>query len=207
MIPEKAAAVLIGYLFGNFMTAELVVRKLTGKSAALLGQTGNPGMANVMANLGFLPGLIVLAGDVLKTFFSCMIPWLLFRSSPGGLSCFYGGMGAVLGHNFPIRQKGGKGVSCTCAALILYMPFFGILSCLSGALAVILTRYLCVGAAVIPAVFTCFMFFRGQAEAGWISLFLTLLMLNRHAPALLSIPGGHCPKTDVIGAIRKKCRH
>ena len=48
---------LLGYLPGCILTAEIVCRKLTGKSASELGTSGNPGMANVMAHLGFKPGL------------------------------------------------------------------------------------------------------------------------------------------------------
>ena len=40
-----------GILFGSFLTAEYVARRLTGRTARDLG-SGNPGMANIMATLG-----------------------------------------------------------------------------------------------------------------------------------------------------------
>lgn len=55
-----------GYLFGCFLTAEVVARCTAGESARQIG-SGNPGMANIMTHLGKRAGLLVLAGDVLKT--------------------------------------------------------------------------------------------------------------------------------------------
>ena len=60
----KLISLGIGYLFGCILTAEIVAHKITGGSASKLGDTGNPGMANIMASLGFVPGIITLAGDL-----------------------------------------------------------------------------------------------------------------------------------------------
>ena len=57
-------SLLIGYCFGMFLTADLVALKYTGHNASKIGTTGNPGMANIMANLGMKAGLIVLVGDL-----------------------------------------------------------------------------------------------------------------------------------------------
>lgn len=74
----RTGCILTGYLCGCFLTAEAVSRHAAGKSASRLG-TGNPGMANIMAQLGFKWGLLVLAGDLLKTLFPCMLcRFLLF---------------------------------------------------------------------------------------------------------------------------------
>ncbi len=52
----------------------------------------------------------------------------------GHTALLYGGLGAVLGHNWPIWHKGrgGKGVAVTCAWLMLYLPVTGVLCCLAG---------------------------------------------------------------------------
>ena len=49
-----------GYLFGCFLTAEVVARCTAGESARQIG-SGNPGMANIMTHLGKRAGLLVLA--------------------------------------------------------------------------------------------------------------------------------------------------
>ena len=59
---------IIGYVCGGILTAEFVARKFTGKGAAEIG-TGNPGMANIMGQVGKKAGFIVLAGDIAKTLF------------------------------------------------------------------------------------------------------------------------------------------
>ena len=119
---ERLLCLLAGYVCGGFLTAELVARHCTGKSAAYLG-TGNPGMANLAHELGKGWGAVVLAGDIAKT----ALAWLLCRAlfpGLGALAGLWSGLGAVLGHNFPAWRsfRGGKGVAVTCAALILSSP-------------------------------------------------------------------------------------
>ena len=129
---QRLLCLLLGYLCGCFLTAELVARARTGKSAAALG-TGNPGMANLAHELGKGWGAVVLAGDIAKTALAFGLCRALFPAL-GGLSGLWAGLGAVLGHNFPLWRgfRGGKGVAVTCAALILFSPLWGTAACLSG---------------------------------------------------------------------------
>lgn len=57
----RLISLLIGYAFGNILTAEIIARKYVHKSAFEIG-SGNPGMANIMAQCGFKPGIFVLCG-------------------------------------------------------------------------------------------------------------------------------------------------
>ena len=50
---SRILSILIGYVFGCILTAEIVARKFAGKPAAELGETGNPGMANIMDYLAW----------------------------------------------------------------------------------------------------------------------------------------------------------
>ena len=140
-----------GYLFGCFLTAEVVARCTAGESARQIG-SGNPGMANIMTHLGKRAGLLVLAGDVLKTAAACWFCWQL-APELRLTALLYGGFGAVLGHNWPFwnHGHGGKGVAVTCAWLMLYLPVTGVLCCLAGGIAVLLTGYLPLGAVLIAA--------------------------------------------------------
>lgn len=132
----RGLCLLAGYLFGGFLTAEVVARCTAGVSARDIG-TGNPGMANIATHLGKKAGLLVLAGDVIKTAAAC---WFCHQLAPelGLTALLYGGLGAVLGHNWPIwyKGRGGKGVAVTCAWLMLYLPVTGVLCCLAGGVAV-----------------------------------------------------------------------
>ena len=110
-LAARLACILLGYLFGSFLTAEVVARVVSGKSARQLG-TGNPGMANIMAQLGKGAGLLTLAGDTLKTVAACGAAYYATAPLIGQASILYAGLGAVLGHNYPAwaRFRGGKGV-------------------------------------------------------------------------------------------------
>ena len=83
----RLISLLIGYVIGSFLTAEAVARKYARKSAADLGETGNPGMANIMASLGFVPGILTLAGDLGKVIAAALISWLLSGKRDGSSHC------------------------------------------------------------------------------------------------------------------------
>lgn len=191
---EKALCLLIGYLFGCILTAEVIVKHKTGKSVSEFG-TGNPGMANVMRIFGFRTGAAVLAGDLVKTIAVVLICCLLFgRTSvlPSGkplgqYAVLWAGLGAVLGHNWPLwrRMRGGKGVAVTCMAIFLFSPLWGLISDVAGMLVVFLTGYLPLGAVVITTLFAIFagIFYGPQALVP--ALALALIMLSRHYPGLI----------------------
>ena len=201
---ERMISFLAGYLCGNFLTAELLSRKKAGKSAFGVG-TGNPGMANMMRQYGFRDGLLVLAGDVGKTLLACLACRFLLFPSMQLPAALYSGLGCVTGHNFPAWHKfrGGKGVACTCAALVCISPLWGLLACIAGLVGVILTKYLPVGAVMIPAVFLFPAFGIYGAEAGIITAVLALLMLIRHYPGLKNIPTGTEPQIDLLKRLRR----
>ena len=202
----RLISLLIGYICGNILTAEAVTRHLTGRPCAELGTTGNPGMANVMRALGFKAGILVLIGDIAKTALAMLVSYLLFGSEIGRLTLFYAGLGAVLGHDFPIwlkRGRGGKGVTCCCTLLILFSPW-GLLACIIGMLVVFGTKYLCVGGIAIPAAFLLPAFALYGTEIGILTVILTVLCFYKHWPAAKMIPSGNCEKTDVLGMIMKK---
>ncbi|MBR1901297.1 MAG: glycerol-3-phosphate acyltransferase [Lachnospiraceae bacterium] len=191
---EKALCLLIGYLFGCILTAELIVKHKTGKSVSEFG-TGNPGMANVMRIFGFRTGAAVLAGDLAKTVAAVLICCVLFgRSSilPSGkplgqYAVLWAGLGAALGHNWPVwrRMRGGKGVAVTCMTIFLFSPLWGLISDAAGMLVVFRTGYLPLGAVVITTLFTVFAGIFYGAEAAIPAFALALIMLSRHYPGLI----------------------
>ena len=182
---------VIGYLCGCFLTAELAARLAEGKSASEIG-SGNPGMANIMANLGKKAGFFVLAGDVGKTLIAFGVSWLLAGGLLGRETFLWAGLGVELGHNFPFWKKfrGGKGVAVTCTWLIFFMPVWGTVSCIAGGAVVLATGYLPLGAVLIPLLGTCFAFFSQGIMAGIFFLLSFLLMLSRHYRGLLRIVRG-----------------
>ena len=201
----KLISLTIGYLFGCFLTAEPVARKYAGKGASEIGDTGNPGMANIMENLGFVPGMITLAGDLGKTVVAGLISYGLFRES-GWIVTLYSGLGCTIGHDFPFWRKfrGGKGVATTSMAIVFYAFLSGLAANIAGMLVVFATKYLCIGGPVIPLCFLLLMIIRGDREAAVLAGVFTALSVYAHGRAILDIREGKTKKTDVIGAILKR---
>ena len=201
---EKCISILIGYLCGCFLTAEAVAGGFSGKSAAELGDTGNPGMANIMASLGFLPGILTLLGDIGKCILAVVLSRVLLGDQ-GWIVTLYAGLGCTLGHDFPFwrRFKGGKGVATTSAATILYAFLPGVIANLIGMLTVFVTKYLCIGGPVIPVCFALFMLIGGDFEAAAIGGILSLLAFYAHGSSILGIRKGQTKQTDVLGKLTK----
>lgn len=150
-----------------------------------------PRMANIATHLGKKAGLLVLAGDVIKTAVAC---WFCHQLAPelGLTALLYGGLGAVLGHNWPIwyKGRGGKGVAVTCAWLMLYLPVTGVLCCLAGGVAVLLTGYLPVGAVLIAALAVPVGWLQYGTEAGAVLALNAVIMVTRHWAGLQRIHRG-----------------
>ena len=164
MIVMRILCLVIGYACGMFLTADVVTRIKIKKSVFEIG-THNPGMANVMHELGFWPGAVVLMGDIFKTFIACAICGSLFPVL-GMTGIMYAGVGTVLGHDFPVWHgfRGGKGVAVTCVLLIFFAPIYGTLSDVVGMLVVFATGFLGLGAIVITSVYGVISIFTNSLE-------------------------------------------
>lgn len=187
----RALCLLAGYLCGSFLTAAVVVRVKTGGSFRNVG-TGNPGMANVMDHLGFVPGALTLLGDILKTVAACALCYHVFFPELGRAAILFAGVGAVVGHNYPVwfRFRGGKGVAVTCTALILFAPIAGTLSDIAGMLVVFATGFLGLGSIVITSVFLAASFLLYDPPIWILAAALEGLMLLRHGDSLGRIKNG-----------------
>ena len=74
---ERLVCLAIGYVFGIFQTA-YIYGKMHGIDIRTVG-SGNAGTTNTLRVLGRKAGAIVLAGDMLKTFFAILLTWLIFH--------------------------------------------------------------------------------------------------------------------------------
>lgn len=201
----RILCIVIGYVCGCFLTAQLVAKYKTGKGADRIG-SGNPGMANIGRELGLKWALLTLAGDILKTILPILLNVFVLFPALGQLAVLYTGLGVALGHGFPFyrRFKGGKGVAVTCTYLILFAPLWGAVSCLLGLLVVVVSGYLTVGALLIPlfAAIPAFLFYGG--EAGWLILSGAALLFILHRKAILILLSGGERKVDLLAKVRGK---
>ncbi len=136
------AIAAVGYLCGSINTAILLTRFVYKENIREKG-SGNPGMTNVMRAYGWLPALITLLGDMIKTIFGMMLGTLLF----GLTGAYIGGFFSIIGHVAPIfyKFKGGKGV----ASMFMFLLYVDTLVfAIVGALFILLvwaTKYLSLG--------------------------------------------------------------
>lgn len=116
MITSRIIGLVLGYVFGLFPTGKIVGKAY--HTDLRKSGSGNTGMTNSIRVLGWKAGVIVFFGDCLKAAVAMLIVWLIYRDiCPEAVKMLelYAGVGAVLGHNFPLyaRFKGGKGIACS----------------------------------------------------------------------------------------------
>ena len=182
----------VGYLFGLFQTGYLY-GKLKHIDIRNYG-SGNSGTTNALRVMGKKAGLIVFAGDFLKTVFACLIMRIVFKDSPDtDLYVLYTGLGVVLGHNFPcyLHFKGGKGIA-SMAGILCSMDWRVTIVCAVLFLgAVIITRYVSLGSILVVVAFLIQMIYYGmngdyrvsdgsRTEFFGVAAVLTLMAIWRH---------------------------
>lgn len=113
----RIASFVIGYLLGGIQSA-ILYGKIKGIDITQHG-SGNPGTTNTARVLGKKAGIIVLLIDILKAVLAIMITRLLFQNEDL-LVGLYSGIGAIIGHSYPLffKFKGGKGIATTAGTLL-----------------------------------------------------------------------------------------
>ncbi len=162
-------------------------------------------MANMVHEYGVKNGALVLIGDLLKTFIPCLLCRLFLFPEMGAAAAAYAGLGVILGHNFPFwhRFQGGKGVTCTCAAIVSISFGYGVLACIVGLIGVLISHYLPVGAVLIPLAFLIPAFRLYGNEVGILTLIMAVLMLQRHFSGLKNIRTGKEPRKDLLKNLQR----
>ena len=114
MAGYRIICLVIGYVCGLFPSGK-IVGKLKNVDLSKEG-SGNTGATNALRVTGVGGGVLTLLGDVLKAVIPIVITWLVFRSRGNGtqILMLYTGLGAFLGHCFPVTRgfSGGKGIAC-----------------------------------------------------------------------------------------------
>ncbi|MDP4182682.1 MAG: glycerol-3-phosphate acyltransferase, partial [Bacillota bacterium] len=97
---------VIGYLLGS-LNSSLIIGKIYGVDVRKHG-SGNAGATNTLRTLGKKAALFVTLGDVFKGIIACLLGYFLL----GNDGLMSAGIGAIIGHNWPLyfKFKGGKGV-------------------------------------------------------------------------------------------------
>ncbi|MGN1092411.1 MAG: glycerol-3-phosphate acyltransferase, partial [Monoglobaceae bacterium] len=111
------AIAIVSYLIGSINSAIIVGKiKSSGDDIRNHG-SGNAGATNALRTYGKSAAAFVVLGDCLKSAISCIVAIIVAYNTSLGvenvkLGIYAAGIGAVLGHNFPLYFgfKGGKGI-------------------------------------------------------------------------------------------------
>lgn len=152
----------VGYFLGSINTS-IIVGKLNGIDIRECGSR-NAGTTNTLRILGKKAAFFVLLGDLFKGILACVAGVLIARLLGTDtviilISKLTGGLGGILGHNWPLyfRFKGGKGILTSFA--VIMMADYRASLILIGIFAIILlaTKYVSAGsitaAVMLPVVF------------------------------------------------------
>ena len=178
---------VLGYVLGSFNTS-VIVGRIYGKDIRDHGSKG-AGLTNTFRVLGKSAAGFVLAGDVMKGVIACLVGLLIgiyFYSGDPNVSLLAAGVGAVIGHNWPVYFgfKGGKGV--LTAGVVLFMANWIIgLICLGVFVAIVLlTRYVSLGSICAAVLAVAISFFPVFGNTFYFYVFISLMALMiifRHA--------------------------
>ncbi len=180
---------VVGYLLGNISVGILVSKLYGVRDIRKLG-SGNAGSTNVLRNLGWLPSVLTLVGDCLKSFVAAKLgQWLA-----GDVGLLIGGTAAIIGHDFPVffRFRGGKGIAASLGMILTINPWLGIGLTAIVVLIAALTGYVSLGSITVSVIYTpCIaVLLRGNPHYAayiWFSIFASLLSLFCHRKNILRL--------------------
>ena len=187
MIALLALCAAAGYLLGSFSTGILVARK-EGHDIRAEG-SHNTGASNALRVLGLKGGALTFAGDFAKAALSVLLG-LLIAGQYGGMAA---GLGVILGHNWPLffGFKGGKGIACSTAVLLILFPWQGAVSVALCLAVIYWKRYISVGSLTMLSVFFVLLLLsRGVWPYGVWAFALAALGFARHRSNLERLKNG-----------------
>lgn len=208
---ERLICLGIGYVFGLFQTGYLYGR--VNHIDIRQHGSGNAGATNALRTLGFKAGFITFLGDSLKCVLAVLLVRLLFAAKYDYVELLagYAGLGAVLGHNYPVQLKfkGGKGIAATAGLILAINPimFLTIVALFLGI--VLLTKYVSLGSLIIMIVFVIEVILWGETgrlslsgthlyEFYGIAVVLAILAFYRHRANIQRLLNGTENKTELF---------
>jgi glycerol-3-phosphate acyltransferase PlsY len=167
----------IAYLIGSIPFGLILTRLLKAGDLRTIG-SGNIGATNVLRTGRKGLALATLFLDALK---GALAVWAAYRFF-GPDMAVVAGLGAVLGHCFPLwlSFRGGKGVATAAGVALALTPltFFMVLALF--ALTVALTRYVSLGSIVAALAVIPIAWALGSVQAAQLYVLIALVILLKH---------------------------
>ena len=208
MVLSVILAFVIAYLLGNLNGAVVISRLIAHEDVRTKG-SGNAGLTNFTRNYGSASSVFVVLIDVGKAVLACLIGGLLLKQY--GLyneGVALGGLGVILGHDFPalLGFKGGKGILSGVTVALMLDWRLGLLVFAIFLAAYFLTHYVSLGSILSAGSFG---FFYAWAHPGRtfpiiVSLFLSALIVWMHRGNIVRLVKGEERKTNLLSKGKKQ---
>jgi glycerol-3-phosphate acyltransferase PlsY len=184
LVVQYALVILGGYLLGSIPTGYLVGRA-KGIDVREYG-SGRTGGTNVLRSLGLLPASLTAAGDLVKAMLAVFLARAFLHTEAAAALA---GIGAVLGHDFPlyIGFRGGAGTAPSMGGFLMLSPVPTVVVGLTSAIIGFSLRYASVASILIclfmsPALLIAVLFFNEPVEHLAYALVVGATVLYAHRP-------------------------
>lgn len=198
----------VAYLLGNLNGAIVVARLVAGEDVRTKG-SGNAGLTNFTRNYGSKTAIFVILIDMGKAILACLLGGLLLKGYG-----FYeegvalGGLGVILGHNFPalLGFKGGKGILSGVTVALMMDWKLGLLVFSIFLIAYLLTHYVSLGSVLSSGSFGFFYAWVHPEKVFPIvvGFFLSGLIVWMHRANILRLIKGQERKTNLLSKGKAK---
>ena len=199
---------VLAYLLGNLNGAIVVARLVAGEDVRTKG-SGNAGLTNFTRNYGSKTSIYVILIDMGKAIAACLLGGLLLKQFgyyQEGVAL--GGLGVILGHDFPalLGFKGGKGIlsGVTVGLCLDWRIGLGVFAIFL--IAYFATQYVSLGSVLSSGSFGPIyaIFHWDQKFAVAVGFFLSALLVWMHRENIKRLLRGQERKTNLFGKGKQK---
>jgi glycerol-3-phosphate acyltransferase PlsY len=184
---------LVAYLIGSIPFG-LILTRMGGAGDVRRIGSGNIGATNVLRTGHKGLALATLLLDTLK---GALPAWLAHRYLGPDMAVVVG-LGAVLGHCFPVwlRFQGGKGVATAFGVVLALAPLVTMLVVLAFIAVVAISRYVSLASLVAALSAPALAYWQGQVQLSQLFLVLALLIVAKHGGNIRRLLAGQEAKVS-----------
>jgi glycerol-3-phosphate acyltransferase PlsY len=191
VLPYILVALIAGYLLGSIPFGLIWTRLAGIKDIRAIG-SGNIGATNVLRSGSKSLAVATLVSDMFKGTAAVLLTNWLY----GADAALIGGLGAVVGHVFPIwlRFKGGKGVATYIGVLIALSWMAAVAFGVVWAAVAATTRYSSLAGLIACGITPVILWFSADGKSALLFAVLTVLVWIMHRGNIARLRAGSEPK-------------
>lgn len=195
------AALAFGYLLGSIPFG-LILTKLAGLGDVRTIGSGNIGATNVLRTGNKKLAALTLLLDALKGTAAVIVGhWIGAQSGVAILASLIAGLGAFLGHLFPVWLgfKGGKGVATYIGVMLGLAWKLALAFCAIWLAVAFITRYSSLSALTAAIATPIIAWFLDSPALGILAAIMSALLLFKHRANITRLVAGEEPKIGAKG--------